>query len=675
MAVESDETVETEVPLFDVTVSVLPDNTLESVAKLARTEAGMSQERTDGLMRALQSSPKVKIGSKVTKERAEKARAQFSKAGLLVQISPVLALQTKPTDVTDGFSRCPACEVRVLLPDNQQCPNCGVFVNKLSPEFLLKKKLKAQERARMQLAAKQEDAEREKKNRKSLEDALRAQIREELEEEFGLNRKQGFFQGKAGAARAAGMAGMLGMAFVGGQFATASSLPWETPQVNALPAPTKAAPPRSNIDQMLDAVGSKSTTAAASGSAGDADLDDPLLQAVGGKRVGAKGISLDQAVSASTGLAKSVGNTTAEQAMGTGATATASGGADPQADGGAVEVSEALKTQYKASLAMQLAEMGQLPRAREIVRNLKANPVLSNGSSAAQFIGQADVAVKAWSVGEVANGRMREKIDAIQAEIAAVGDAAQRTQAFSRAAVIFSRQETLPPDIARAFLTLAAESLKTLPAGSTLQAATAEWMTSLGEVSVGQASTQVKAGKWSQAATRLTELDGLLKQASDRVEKAQLHALDARLRRILGQNEQAQGSLKRAISELEKLSNLAARGGVLRQVAKHSGAYTDTRIDAAVGQLIAQAQTKAGIEKAQALVQVALLHAQAGAGDKSTSVADAANAVPGLSGDDAKSVRADLAVYTNLATAKFLHAQGMYSESEAALRRVGDYLY
>ena len=100
----------------------------------------------------------------------------------------MLSLQTMKAVEADGSSVCPACQKRIMLPANRQCPSCGVFVDKVTKEFLLRKKILEQERGKMALLASKQAADRELENTRSMEDAIRRQIRDELEEEFGLKK-------------------------------------------------------------------------------------------------------------------------------------------------------------------------------------------------------------------------------------------------------------------------------------------------------------------------------------------------------------------------------------------------------------------------------------------------------------------------------------------------------
>lgn len=79
--------IESDTPLFDVVINVPPGASLEEIEHLARDVAGIAADKVDRLIQVLRSSPQAKIGAGVTRDKADVAREQFSKAGLLVTIT------------------------------------------------------------------------------------------------------------------------------------------------------------------------------------------------------------------------------------------------------------------------------------------------------------------------------------------------------------------------------------------------------------------------------------------------------------------------------------------------------------------------------------------------------------------------------------------------------------
>ncbi len=362
-------------PLFDVYASLPTNTSVDAIDPLTLGNAGLSPDRVEALLQAFRNGPRAKIGASVTQERSEKAKALFAKTGLVISVEPLLGLAAAAPTMDDGLVACPACDRRVALPDNRQCPACGVFVDKVDEAFLLKRKIMQQERAKIEFSVARETSEADKKSRQSLEAALRAKIRDELEAEYGLQRGgSDLFQGKAGLLRAAGLLGLMALAFAGGQNLPSVELPWGKKTTSA-----------ASVDKMLQnslgtsGVGSPASVASEAvlaSVASDDIANDPMMQAIGGHRVGAKGLSIEQALSAISVITKSAPLHTANvNANGAPVSASATdtlGNADvaPSAVSAtaAVTVPPAIKLAMQTEFAVTLASLGQSGRARGVLQ-------------------------------------------------------------------------------------------------------------------------------------------------------------------------------------------------------------------------------------------------------------------------------------------------------------------
>ena len=673
-----------DVPLFDVFVELPPDITVDAIDPLALQEAGLTPERVEVLLKALRNSPKAKIGASVTRERSNRAEAQFGKAGLVITVVPLLGLQAMVTGAFDGRFACPACNQRVVLPENRQCPSCGVFVDKVDEAFLLRRKIMQQERSKLDFQAAKETKDAEKKTSQSLEAALRAKIREELEAEYGIQKEsRGLFRGKAGLVRATALLGLVATAFLSGQRVTDIELPWGDKAAKA----TSSA----KVDKMLNTGLGKSTALPESSSApsgtGDPDIDnDPMMQAIGGNRVGAKGLSMEQALSAATVLAKSVGNTTAERAMAGGAGATSVGasvGTSVGTSGASVSPPQAstavpvlIKLTMQSEFALSLAELGQLGRSQGILKIIKANPSLATDPQSAASVKMTDLEVQAWALPSQTEGKARRAAaDALRSQAEAIADPTDRALALCRVAAILSQQTQLSPEVSRAFLTLAASSLKTIPDVQRKYTLVGEWAVSMATVLLAEATSHAKAGRWAKAQTSAESLDGLIKQAPGEQTLIKLHAVQFRLLQLLGQSEKANQSLTTALTLSGNQQNFSERASSLRAIAQLGGTAARAQVQQAATALSAQIEPASGPEKAQALVQLALLHAEAGSQTLSDRLSQRAESATGLTAVERLEVKSDLIVRTDLGLAKALHKAGNYAQSEALLQRISDYLF
>ncbi len=227
MSEAADSALESTIPLFDVVINVPPGARLTEIERLARDVAGIAPDRIERLMQVLRSSPQAKIGSGVTREKADLAEEQFTKAGLLVTVTPLLTIQAAMAGSYDGTFACPACDKRVVLPENRQCPSCGIFVDKVTDEFLLRRKLLEQERGKIEFAKAKSAKDSDKRARELLEASVRAKVREELEKEYGIKgEKPGLFPGSARLFKAVGLIGLLAVSFFGGRGFSTEGLPF-----------------------------------------------------------------------------------------------------------------------------------------------------------------------------------------------------------------------------------------------------------------------------------------------------------------------------------------------------------------------------------------------------------------------------------------------------------------
>ncbi|MBI2772264.1 MAG: hypothetical protein HYX47_21775 [Burkholderiales bacterium] len=703
---------EAAVPLFDIVVRMPPGARLEDVARLAQA-AGVPAERVEKLVTVLRSVPQAKIGASVPRDRADRAREQFGKAGLIVEITPVLTVQHMVTGAFDGMHECPGCKTRVVLPENRQCPNCGVFVDKVTDDVLLRRKIMEQEKSQMDFRSARDAKDTEKRIRESLEASIRAKVRAELEEKYG-GKKGGFLGRFAGAARIAGAGLLVAVAFLGGKGTTASGFSWSE-ATNWGPFKSANGSKTADTGKILDAAGAAGaagagakgaagggTATAEAGSTGDVDIDDPLIQAAGGKRIGAKGLTIEQAVGAAQALGKAVGNNTIDRAMngggpagpagagGAGAGGAGAGGsAGGSAGGGAVaggpadgtaggaagaEAPPQLKALLSLEFAKQLAEMGQVPRAMEIMRALKGSPKVTGDAAVASAARIADLEIKAWATQAQGEARAKQVAEGLMAEAGALSDAAERTQALVRVGVILSRSGRLPFETVRSFFTAASESLKAVSDQRVAAATLSDWAVGLGEALMAEATNRARTGAWAKAQAAGGQVEGLAKQLSDASSQARLAAIDYQVKQQLGQQDKSTQSMETALKQVAKAGGLAERAALLRAVGQLSGGAATEKMQAAATELGAQLASKTGTEKARGLAQLSLLYADAGLRGKSSEFSKMAQSSSGLSPADSASVNADLIVRSDLASARNLQSVGLYAECEAVLQRLAGYL-
>lgn len=674
------ELIESSVPLFDVAVRIPPDKRLEDIERLAG-EAGLPADRIARLLKVLRSSPSAKVGAAVTQERAQAEKAQFSKAGLLVDITPILSIQALQVGTPDGLEDCPACDKRVAITPTRQCPSCGVYVDKLSADYKLKRKIMEQERSAIEFGQARSAKNAEKNARDALEASMRAKIRAELEKEFGLDKKS---KGSAGGVlKGAAMVGLVAIAFFGGKGLSSDGfkLPWSKD------APAGAGAMSANGQQkspgVAGAAGDGTEVTGGAGTAtGDPDIDDPLIQAAGGKRIGAKGLTLEQAVAASQTLAKAVGNNVAERAMngagvgkgGPGGAATAAGEAGGPADASTISVPKQTKQVLTAEFATLLAELGQIARSKEVLKALAASVDQADAEAAPALRG-ATLKSQAWSVQRMDGAQARAAVEDLKAKTLAIKDPAERTQLQGSVAAILSLHPQLSPEISRSFLALGADSLKAVTDTAQVNAALGNLAVSMAEVFSHEAAARASAGIWAKAHAAAAQAEELITKAPDGFAQSRLYAIDYQIKRQMGQPDKAAQSLEAALGLAGKNSNLQERAVWLRNIAQLADAASQEQLQAMTAALQTQLDSKSGPDKAQALTQLSLLYANGGLFGKSGQFRTLAQSTKGLSPADIAVINTDLIVRSDLATARVLQSQGRYSDAEALLQRVSGFLF
>lgn len=733
----SEELLESEVPLFDVTVSLSPGTTAEAMAELAVRHAGMDPAKAQALAKALRRSPRVKVGSAVPKERADKAGEDLSRAGLQVSITPVLSVQVKKEAEDDGSINCPACDARVILTEERQCPSCQVFVDKVTEEFLLRRKIIEQERARAKARAAREKQEEERKARQELEDMLRQQIRAEMEQEFGLKARQaGVFSGKAGVIRGVAAVALLGVAFVAGRVSSAipglgGPLPGD-PRVAAVrtgaaaalnakgadaATPGTATPQPGDVDKMLQALDDKGPAAQQAGTAATAGVDpvddEPFQPGAGRGPSAGKGLTLEQAVAASTQLAGAAGAAGAAGKLaapagaapagvqaGAGGAPTGTDGAGqrggaanqgvgvaqdpttPTAPGQApgsqvaadrVQVAPEVKWTLSAELAVRLAESGQTARAQEVIRALKAAPGIALSARGFAVLVAAESEVLAWSLVETGDSRDGQRTLAMRNRIATLPNPIDRAGALARAGAVLA-QDKRTSETGVFFLRQASEALKEVGDAEQRGIATGELLVSMGEAVLAQASARARSGSTARAREQLEQLGDILKQAPTPASAARLLALQSRLQWTLGEAARAEQSLELALRTADRLTNPAERAAALRHVARLADAARTEAVQVASGRLQGELGASPALERAQALATLALLHSEAGLREKAATLRRQSQGTEGLGPAELQRLAAELIVRSDLAAARHLRAQGSVAESDALLRRAAGYL-
>ncbi len=697
--------IESDEALFDIVVQLGTGTSLETVKDKAINEVGMDPLKVEALARALQSGPTARIGSAVPKSRAEKARDDFTRAGLRVTLSPVLSISKMTAAETDGKTVCPACDARVFLPENRQCPSCNVFVDKVDEQFLLRKKLLEQERRRAEMGADREKKASAKANKEAMERELREQIRKEVEAEMGLGAGKG--GGKSAKLKmAVAVLGIAGVAFFGGRLAAGGGLmgPGDDskgvagkPPPNALSASAQAVAggvtKGQDMDQVLQNLPSAGSLDPASAELlDDAGQEEAMLKSARNGGPNAKGLSMDQAVAASMAIAQAAGNNTAQKALSgnsgpvgaTGAAGAKAGGAAPSAGAGAGAgaapapfVPAPMPADFKPLLSLefadQLAQMGQSARARGVVREMQALP---NPTPALTLAAQvSDVIVSAWGIGSATADKSRKLLENVRSGIAALRDPAAKAKAASAAATAIASQSRSPEQAAQPFLSQAAEAAGQIADAGQKQEAADQLVVATGQVLLAGVNAAARSGNWDRANDLSARLLATAKQGRTAGASARVLAMVYQAKSVTSSDGSAAQSLDAAIAQAAKAGSLMERIIALQGVGEIAGPAAAPALLSVLQSIEPAVSQSTGVARVQAFGALSAAYAslgdEASAGQKRSQIA-ASSGVPAL---EQQMEMAKALLRADTALARFQQKSGAYAQAENSIMRAASYLF
>ena len=686
--------VESDEALFDIVVQLATGSSIERVKDKAINDLGMEPAKVEALARALQSGPSARIGSAVPKSRAEKARDDFTKAGLKVTLSPVLSISKMTAAESDGKTVCPACDTRVFLPENRQCPNCNVFVDKVDEQFLLRKKLMEQERRRLEMSQDREKKAGDKAKREAMEREMREAIRKEIEAEMGIG------DGKGGGAGAkikliAGALGLAGVAFFGGNMVgsgggfgmgagkgDAGKAAAGGP-ANAMSASAQAVAggvaKGGDIEQIMQNLPSAGTLdPATSELLDDAAQEEALMKLARNGGPNAKGIPMDQALAASMTLATAAGNSTAQRAL-SGASGPVGAGAGAGAGGAARApfVPAPLPADFKPLLALELADqlsmMGQSARARGIVREIQATPNPTPALSSALQV--SDVIANAWGLNSASADKARKLIEGVRAGIAGLREPAEKSRAASAAATAIAAQSRTPEQTAQPFLVQAAEAAAQTSDAGQKQIATEHLLVASGHVMLEGVSAAARLGNFERANDLTARLQNSTKQTRSPLAGAQLFAMLYQAKSVTTADASAGQALDAAIAEAGKAGTLAEKAAALQAVGEVAGVAAAPNVARALQALEASIASSAGVARVQGLGALSAAFASVGDEAKAEEMRRQIAIAEGAPPLEQQMEMAKALLRADASLARYQQKAGAYAQAENTIMRAASYLF
>jgi hypothetical protein len=221
----------------------------------------------------------------------------------------------------------------------------------------------------------------------------------------------------------------------------------------------------------------------------------------------------------------------------------------------------------------------------------------------------------------------------------------------------------------------AGAALSAIPEGPARQQAADRWSVQQGLVLQAQVQRLAGAGLLNLARADADRMASLAAHTSAPDASAPLLALQSRAAQWTGQPPAASRQpFGAALAQVDKLAGPVAQAAALREMGASAGPAERGDLRNAVLRVASRAEAAAPAQRAEALKDLALMWAEAGQPEDFAQWRARALQTPGLLGDAATRVRAELVVGHELAQAVAWHRAGDYALTELPLRRVAGYL-
>ena len=654
------ETSQAETLQFDVWLRVPPRADLSAIAEYLTRHLGIDAVKVEQLVNGLKTHQRALVGHHVSEEAAKRAEANFRQAGLEVTLEPVLTLEAINED-DDGSIECPACEERVVLSPQRQCPQCGVYVDKLSPEYLLRKKVAMEERMRLRVVAQKQEEENQRESEAATEQRLRQKLRAELEKEFLLKPKPAFFSGRLGLLKAAGALALLVAVFAGGYLAAIASNPrLDQPSVNEALLVGAAGQAQAGNPMTLKVTAPASNDSMTGNPATSEDVQPSLIQLAKQDQGGAETQTIMQAVAGSLNAPTASAQNKTAGAVTTEAKVSVVAGSSLPAP---------LKIGLGAELARTLAELGQAPRARDVVTTLYAAAKLSGDNSAAIPVKRADLEIEAWALSQAPDSGVKAQLDTLITHASPIPEAAERAAALAQIGVILAQQPRLSTSASSAFFNAADDAVKLIKEPLIRASVSDDVLVAKARAQLEQLKAMARQGAWNRVAAAAAQIANLRHQASSNSATVRLLALSRQAEAIAGQEEQARKSFDEALTLTIQEADLLQRARLLHTLAQVPGVSQDGRLAPAISDLARAVEDKPAPERADVLAELALLYADVGNREAFGVYRALALGVAGLSAEAVAGVFARLEVKSDLAYARQFQSAGDFLQAEERLRQ------
>ena len=616
----------------------LPDGgSVDALDPVALQAAGIPEKYVASLLKLLRAGQMAKVKGSSPKSRAVQVAERFVRAGLTVSVTPALNVQTL---VHDDRVNCPACSEHVRLTEDRKCPACGVYVDKITPSLLRKRKKIARDRERK--------AERESRQKINAEDRLRMEaqaaifrkhIRADLGGAYELVEIDQRRDRRQRVLRGAALAVVATVSIAGGGLLAlwvSSKGDWSLAS-----------------QRFLDGLPGVTAQAAATSGQG------PIGAASG---VTLRGLALENAVELAAH---------APEVQPVAASLNATTAAPPT-----VGLSMRRKIQLALVSAQALAEAGQLSRARDVLQSVKSTPELALEPPLAAECRLQEIELQAQALAAASVAELSVLLPRLRDTLAAVADPAERAVATARVGAALSRKAHLAAT-AREMLDGAQSGLDAIKDVAAKASARGDWALAKAQQLAAEVQTAASGGAMPRARTLAAEIETLALRAG-LTSRVQLHTLAMawRAQRQAGAKPDITAQLlERFFTTLDKAPSVSVRAAAMYDAAPMLGdGDAKERLFVAATALTASAASLPAAERYNALTDLSLLFAGLGAADRSTELARQVFAAVSPQQAEATEAAARLLLEREIITLRSQQAASRFVEADDSVQRLLSFL-
>lgn len=635
MADKQELSLESEYELYDVMVRLPDGGNVESLDPVALQAAGIPEKYVASLLKLLRAGQMAKVKGSSPKSRAVQVAERFVRAGLTVSVTPALNVQTL---VHDDRVTCPACSEQVHLTEDRKCPACGVYVDKITPSLLRKRKKIAKARERK--------AERDSRQKVNAEDRMR------MDAQAAIFRKH----------IRADLGGAYELVQVDHRRDRWRRLQWAAA---ALGAVAIAAAGGGLLALWVSSKGDWSLASQRffDGLAGANKASAPGLHgAVGtGSRITLRSLALEAAV---------------EQAARPQPAATNGAASHPT-----IGIGMQHKMQLALATARTLAEIGQLTRARDILQSVKNTPELAGEPALASEMRVQEIELQAWTLLTAPAAQLATGLPRLQDALNAVADPTERVVAQARSGAVLGRTPHLA-DAARDLLNRAQSAADAITDVQSRANAQAEWALAKARLLAAEAQMAATSGAVARARALASEIETLAARSGSATNaaaaraQARVLALAWRAQRQSGaEAEKLARTLDAFFSALEKVTAPPVRAATLNDASPqfNDPDARERMLVAGTAAIEAAANLPSG-ERYGIVADISLASMKVGAADRAEELARQVFSAVSPQQTEATETAARLLVERELVAMRARHDAGQFADADAAAQRVIVYL-